>query len=206
MIKRIIALLLTVLLLTSAALADGVFGGLDLFGIFGNKSSDSLALTNTHIYGDFFAINYPASWSVGPDASQDTEEYRYGGLLYSPEDTGFNVDIHLYHAADWDDFSLADQDMATIEAFDEMTVETAPNLHYVRREYIYTPGMGIPFIIYDAQDEYGPMFAAETIVNGWFVTIYGFAYTDGTFTTCRELTDDDYALFIDIVNTYTPVP
>ena len=84
--KRITALLIALMLMTSAACAEGLFS---LSGLFGSKS-DGLALTNTHLYGDFFAIQYPASWSVGPDSSSDTEDYRYGSLLYSPEDTGFN--------------------------------------------------------------------------------------------------------------------
>ena len=199
--KRITALLIALMLMTSAACAEGLFS---LSGLFGSKS-DGLALTNTHLYGDFFAIQYPASWSVGPDSSSDTEDYRYGGLLYSPEDTGFNVDIHLYNGgSEWEGFSLADQDMSVTEAFDEMCIETT-SYNYVTREYVYTTSMGIPFVIYDAEDQYGPMFAAETVVDGWFVTIYGFAYDDGTFTDCRPLTDEDYRLFIDIVNTYTPI-
>lgn len=185
MIRRILAILTFLLLLSAAALAD-----------------NPVVLEGVFTYGTDFAIRYPIDWDIIPDESGDTETDKNCGLLASPEDTGLNVEIYLSALEGLEEYTLLDMDAASLSEFADSLIENTASLHYVYHDTIYTTANGVPFLVFDAADEYGPMFVAETILDGWMTTIIGYAYTDGTFTTCRKLTDDDYNLFTTMVESY----
>ena len=189
MFKRLAALFAAALLLISFAVAEDTFG-----------------LTGVHIYGTDFAINYPPAWGVSTDDSENTPDDLYCGMLFSPDDTGLNVEIYKYYLADWADYTMLDMDTEGIAGFHDMLMAMyGETMQYQPLDTLYTTRDGIPFLTYNAADEYGPMFVAESMLDGWFITIYGYGYADASYTLCRTLTDDDLALFNAIVQTYAPM-
>ena len=189
MFKRFVSLLVSALLLASFAAAE-----------------DAFDLTGVHIYGTDFAINYPSDWGVSTDDSENTPDDLYCGMLFSPDDTGLNVEIYKYYLEDWADYTMLGMDSDGIAGFHDMFMEMfGETLQYQPIGTLYTTRDGIPFLIYNAADEYGPMYVAESMLDGWFITLYGYGYTDDSYTLCRDLTADDLALFNAIVKTYAPM-
>ena len=186
-LTRILTILLTLALLIPCALAE-----------------DTL-LDGFYTYGSRFAISYPGAWEVETDEASNTEEEIFAGMLYSPEDTGLNVEIYLYHYADWSDVNLMTMSAESVKAYGDMLLEDHQAYTPELCGYAYTTRDGIPFVILYETDDLGPVFVADTMLDGWNVVIYGYAYTDGTYSAARPLTDADYALFQSIIESYAPL-
>ena len=163
-------------------------------------------LDGIYNYGDRFIISYPGDWDVLVDEEYNTETEIFAGMLYSLEDTGLNVEIYMYYYADWWDVNLMNMAAEEVKAYGEMLLETNQLYSPELRGYVYTTRDGIPFVITHEIDDLGPMFLADTMLDGWNVLIYGYAYTDDTYSVGRELTDADYELFKSIVESYASWP
>ena len=187
MIKRILSLFIALLLTFSCAAAE------------------DYNLSGLHLYGMDFTINYPWDWSVDVDDSENTGTDQYCGLLYSPTDTGLNVEIYKYYLEGWADYTMLNTTSDELASYIDLYTETGSDYQYSYVDTIYTGRDGIPFLIFSAYDEYGHMYVAETMMDGWFITLYGYAYIDGTYTNCRNLFSTDLDLFKAIVQTYHPL-
>lgn len=162
-------------------------------------------LEGIYTYGDRFAIRYPSEWDVLTDEADNTDTDIFAGMLYSLEDTGLNVEVWMYYYADWYDVNLMTLSAEEVKAYADMLLETTAGLDPELRGIVYTTHDGIPFVITRETDDLGPMFLADTMLDGWNVLIYGYAYTDETYSVARPLTEADYELFQAIVESFAPL-
>lgn len=190
MFKRLLVLLLTLcLFLSASALAD-----------------NAIALPRTHVYEDIFSINYPDDWRVHQIGMESTATDKECGLLYSPEDTGLNMEIFVFYVDSMADANVTQMSSDELTAYALETIELEKALQFSFADFVVTHSApSIIFLVCNGADEQGQLFIAETVLDGWITRIYGYAYTDGTYTACRDLTSEDYALFKAIVESYTPL-
>lgn len=167
--------------------------------------AEETLLDGVYTYGDRFAISYPGAWEVMTDEEENTETDIFAGMLYATEDTGLNVEIYMYYYEDWSDVNLMTLSAEEVKNYAQMLLDTTTGQDPELKGIVYTTRDGIPFVITHEIDDLGPMFLADTMLDGWNVLIFGYAYTDDTYTAARPLTEADYELFQSIVESYAPL-
>lgn len=181
MTRRICILLLALLLLSGTALAATL------------KVPDVLTLT------------YPDGWEdYGADNRDDVEnEYYNLGFICGPDDTDLNVSIDLYYFPEFADLRLFELDDQAAQDYAGMLMEDYENasLLEIRRVGEH----GIPFVILQNEDGYGPCYTAETLTNGWVLCLSAYAYTDSDYETARLLSRAELEVFLGIVDSIVPI-
>ena len=181
MTRRICILLLALLLLSGAATAASL------------KVPDILTLT------------YPDSWeNYGPDDRDDVKDEYYNlGFICGPGDSDLNVSIDLYYFPEYAGLRLFELDDADAQDYAAMLMEDygTATLLEIRRVGEH----GIPFVILEAEDDYGPCFYAETLTNGWDLCLSAYAYADAHYDVSRALTQADLEVFLGIVDSIVPI-
>ena len=155
-----------------------------------------------------FAISYPDEgyYVSEKNAGYIEESSSWNcGSVYADADDGLNWTIRLYQEQDYASFNLADYDPQTDSRFADYcnkVVEwfSSRNLEVVG--YCSSAKDGVTFAVFTGTDEYGPLLIADTMMNGWEVNIEFYAYTDGDFDACRALTDADYAVISEVLESF----
>ena len=150
--------------------------------------------------GYAFAIEYPDDgfYIDDDDARYDREgDYWIAGSIFADADDGLNWDFYIYRESEYDSFDLARYSpeseeftkyCAAFESwFASKQLKAVGYCKSVRDDVIFVVGTGV-------NPERGPVMIADTMINGWEVNIVFYAFSDGTFTDYRDLTDADYDL------------
>ncbi len=155
-----------------------------------------------------FAISYPDEgyYVSEKNAGYIEESSSWNcGSVYADADTGLNWTIRLYREQDYDSFNLADHDPQTDSEFAgycEKVEEWFSSRNLKTAGVCYCEEDGVAFAVFTGSDDYGPLLIADTMVNGWEVNIEFYAYTDGQFETCRDLTDEDFGIIGEVLGSF----
>ena len=163
------------------------------------------ALAKTLTCRNIFSIEYPLLWiNYGADDSWDVEnEYYDLGFIGGFDASALNIELAAYYIPQYSDVRLFDAEQEIIDEFAGLLLEEYPEGELV--EIVYVGDYQIPFIIIRYCDSYGDGIAAETLSNGWNITLDGFAYADESYTSTRELTESDISTFMDVVYSFEPI-
>ena len=143
----------------------------------------------TQTASGLFSISYDETCWQADSASyhaEDSAQERWLFMLYSQN---MLIDVEVLRAADYAVENLTD---ATLQQYiDEMV--------FVGCRYVDTlHADGVPFGLFELEDEEGPYLLAETVVNGWCIDFY--AYYDQT----APVDDALVQALREIVGTYQP--
>ena len=174
--KKLTALLLTLCLLFSVALAEE---------------------TTEYVAGSYFAITYPTAMTLDDTTYDDetSDGYEWLFILY---DQTHVIDACMETVADYAGFSLYsatdDEKQAYIdEALDSFADE---NCEYV--DNFATTANQIPFFIFKMESEDGPYYYIETIANGASISFSVYYFDDGAL-------DDELLTFaVQVLSTFKP--
>ena len=163
------------------------------------------ALAATLTVPDVLTLTYPDSWeNYGPDDRDNVEnEYYNLGFICGPGDTDLNVSIDLYYFPEFADLRLFELDDQAAQDYAGMLMEDYENasLLEIRRVGEH----GIPFVILQNEDGYGPCYTAETLTNGWVLCLSAYAYTDSDYETARLLSRAELEVFLGVVDSIVPI-
>ncbi len=159
-------------------------------------------------FGYSFAISYPEDgyYDDTSDAGYNQEgEYWTAGSIFADADDGLNWDFYIYREDEYDSFDLAwyspeseefTKYCAAFESwFASKELEVIGYCESTRDDVVFAVGSGI-------NPDRGPVVIADTMMNGWEVNIVFYAFADGTFTNYRDLTDGDYTLIGEILESF----
>ncbi len=154
---------------------------------------------------DLFTVEYPDEWvNFGADSSYDTENAYYNlGMIGGYRDDELTILIALLYFEGYADLRLFDADDDAVSEFARNLMED----FYCETllEFRTVGDYAIPFVLIRGQDDYGDFVLASTISNGWCILMDGYAYEDDSYETFRDLTDEDIAQFIRILDTFEPI-
>ena len=174
--KRMFAIILALLMLCASAAAEG-----------------------RDVSIDHFSLTLPSDWEIESDPSDDGEGYQSLGFFYSPDVTGLNIEAYRIFSDDWSDTTMMGADAALQQDYIESVLDNVAEYTPVYVDTVYTYE-GIPLVVISYSDELGPLFYAETVLNGTFYCLYIYAYTDDTYSVARELTQEDLTLTEEILS------
>ena len=154
---------------------------------------------------NILTLEYPDEWKdFGADDSDDVEnEYYNLGFIGGRGATDLNICLDLNYLEQFADFRLFDGDDQIAQDFASWLINDYENgkLLQIRRVGAHE----IPFVILKIQDSYGPSYVAETLTNGWDLSLTAYAYTDSSYDVSRELTSEDLATFLAVVDSIEPI-
>ena len=64
----------------------------------------------------------------------------------------------------------------------------------------------IPFVVLRTREDGGTVLSADTLTNGWDLSLSAYAYADEYSYALRPLTDAECALFLEILDSLEPLP
>ena len=190
--KRIFALFLAALLCTVSfyALAESAI-----------EEADTALFT----YEGVFTLNCPIHWEFIPSEPEDIRAYYVPiGILTDPSPTGLVLGMYMMFFEHLKDFNLFEADEEALQKYIADTLADYEPINGIFRETVYAMEDTIPFVIFDTADEYGPCLRAETMFSGWGIFLDLYAYTDESYSACREITEEEYAQFIQILESFLP--
>ena len=165
----------------------------------------SSAMAQTLVSEGLCTFTYPDNWEdFGADSSYD-EEGRYYNLGYIGGSRYYdlNVSVDLYYYEDFADMRLFSADSATLRDYAH-SIESS--FYEVQSSEIIEAGeYGIPFVVVHGVDQDGECLYANTIANGWCISLCGFAYADRGYRNLRELTEEDEQVFRAIIESFEPI-
>ena len=163
------------------------------------------ALASTLTVPDVLTLTYPDGWEdYGADDRDDVKDEYYNlGFICGPGDTDLNVSIDLYYFPEYADLRLFELNEQDAQDYADMLVEEYENatLLEIRRVGEH----GIPFVILQTEDGYGPCYIAETLTNGWVLCLSAYAYTDSDYETARLLSRAELEVFLGVVDSIVPI-
>ena len=156
-----------------------------------------------------FAFDYPEEgyYDDTSDAGYDQDNSNwYAGSIFAYADDGLNWDIYIYQENDYASFNLSDHTPETDSAFSDYCaafeswfaskeLETIGYCRSTKDNVIFAVGRGI-------NPDRGQVVIADTMMYGWEVNIVFYAYADGSFTDYRDLTNADYELIGQILESF----
>lgn len=174
--KRMLAIVMVLLMLCAFAAAEG-----------------------HEVSYDRFFITLPSDWENESGAPDDGEGYQSLGFFYSPDPVGLNIEAYRIFSEEWADTTMMGADAGLQEGYIESVLEDVAEYTPVYVDTVYT-AEGIPLVVISYSDEMGPLFYAETVLDGTFYCLYIYAYIDDTYSVARELTQEDLTLTEDILS------
>jgi len=170
--------------------------------------ADEIAIAKDGVftYPGVFQLEYPDHWGFvsSEDSENNTDTFTSIGIITDPSPTGLVVDMWIRYLEDWADFSLFDATEEEMEEYISLTLGDYEEDLAIYRETVYTDEYNIPFIVLVGFDSYGLYVHAETMASGWMICFDLYAYTDSTYETCRDLTEEEYAQFCEIIKSFMP--
>ena len=157
-------------------------------------------------YENVFTLNCPVFWEFVPyESSAATEYYIPIGILTDPAPDGLVMDMYTVFFRHLADFNLSEADEEAFQKYINDSLADYEPLNGIFRETVFAMDGTIPFAVFDLVDEYGPFIRAETMFSGKGIFFDLYAYADESYSVCRPLTEDDYAIFIQILESYLSI-
>lgn len=152
-----------------------------------------------------FTLTCPVFWEFVPSEKVTDDAHCIPiGILTDPAPTGLVLDMYMVFFEHLASFNLFEADEEALEKYIGDTLADYEPVNGVFRETVRVMDDALPFAVFDLVDEYGPCIRAETMASGWGIFFDLYAYADGTYSACRPLTDEEYALFIQVLESFLP--
>ena len=166
----------------------------------------SAALADTFTYENYFSIEFPEGWTLQQDDSSNTDTNWYCGFFPGPGDTDLNFSVRMYYEEDLADFRLFDYqpEDSQFQEYAQLVTEWFASKNLAFAGTAYSNADNLPFAVFQGSDDYGPLAVADTMSNGWEFYFEFYAFADSNYDTCRELTDDDMTMILQILGSFVP--
>ena len=167
--------------------------------LFGCALSEELSrkFTTKH-----FTLGLPVDWLISADGLEQSEDSWELGYLYRSGDTLLCIASQLDYYSDWADVSLWRNDP---DDMDEYVASLLKQLDEYGASVMETVEVGrIPFVILECTMDGCLMYYAETMTNGYAVSFQLYAMDDDTYES-RDVTREDYELFVRILDSFEPI-
>ena len=154
---------------------------------------------------DVLTLKYTDEWrDFGADDSYDEENAYYNlAFIGGAGDTELCLSVDLYYYEEYADIRLFSANEATIDDFAGWLLEGCDGtLEAVRRVSDYQ----IPFVVLRTREDGGTVLSADTLTNGWDLSLSAYAYADAYSDVLRPLTDAECTLFLEILDSLEPLP
>lgn len=156
----------------------------------------------------WFSIMLPsAAWKIDTQtyAGENTEDYRWIGMISEDGESGLCVDVEMQYVPSLAGYRLfeAEQDEIDAYALDIIASAETEGAKYI--ETVFTDAYSIPFVMLLASDQYGSFYYAETVANGWTISMFAYAYQSAESENFRALTHADYQKLTYLIQNFVPL-
>ena len=162
------------------------------------------AVAQTLRVEDVLTLEYPDDWcDFGADDLYD-EEGNYYNLAFigGASDTDLCLSIDLCYYEEYADIRLFSSDAQIVDDFAGWLLEGGDGaLLEIRQDSPYR----IPFVVLENREDGGTVLYADTMTNGWDLTLSAYACADANSDALRPLTDAERARFLEILDSLEPL-
>jgi len=163
------------------------------------------ALAQTYTFDGVFTMEYPDEWYYVEDSQDPTETIIGLGLLAGEGARDLNVQMDMRYYEDWSDWTLYNLSDEEMDHYIEVLLYDHSEYGAELVEVITSDVDGLSFVIIRGVDSYGDYFYAETMASGWSFGFNGYAFKNSDYDSCRDLTERDYELFVEIIRSFTAI-
>ncbi len=169
----------------------------------------ALADTYTNSMGYSFSISYPdtgfyVSTQNTPEYVSD-QNYWKCGVICAEADDGLNWRMNAYKEDDFTSVNLYNMtpDDEDFMEYCDTVIQWFRSRNMEAMGYCDSTQDAVRFAVFDGtQEDHGQICVADTMMNGWEVQIIFWAFADNTYDAYRALTDDDYALIGEVLESF----
>ena len=162
------------------------------------------AVAQTLRVEDVLTLEYPNDWcDFGADNRYDEENSYYNlAFIGGAGDTDLCLSIDLCYYEEYADIRLFSSDAQIVDDFAGWLLEGGDGaLLEIRQVSPYR----IPFVVLENREDGGTVLYADTMTNGWDLTLSAYACADANSDALRPLTDAERARFLEILDSLEPL-